>query len=55
MAIYIDGAAFHVGQRMRRDRFNRNRLRAGSPPWRVEELRAADLGRGRDLVEELRR
>ena len=50
LAIYIDGAAFHVGQRLRRDRFIRDRLRKGSPPWRVEELRAADLGHGIGLV-----
>ncbi len=50
LAIYIDGAAFHTGQRLRRDRFIRDRLRNGNPPWRVEELRAADLGRGESLV-----
>jgi replicative superfamily II helicase len=53
LAIYIDGAAFHVGQRLRRDRFIRERLRNGNPPWRVEELRAGDLGNGKDLVERL--
>ncbi len=53
LAIYIDGAAFHVGQRLRRDRFIRDRLRHGNPPWRVEELRAADLGQGTALVERL--
>lgn len=54
LAIYIDGAAFHVGQRLRRDKFIRDRLRKGTPPWRVEELRAADLGRGAALVEGLK-
>jgi len=53
LAIYIDGAAFHVGQNLRRDRFIRRRLREGSPPWRVEELRAADLARGAGLVQQL--
>ena len=53
LAIYIDGAAFHVGQRLRRDRFIRDRLRGGDPPWRVEELRAKDLGKGKDLVDRL--
>jgi len=53
LAIYIDGAAFQLGQRLRRDRFVRNRLRAGDPPWQVEELRATDLGQGRALVERL--
>lgn len=42
LAIYIDGAAFHVGERLRRDRFIRERLRNGVPPWVVEELRAGD-------------
>ena len=55
LAIYIDGAAFHVGQRLRRDRFIRERLRNGNPPWRVEELRAADLGQGEELVTRLQR
>lgn len=53
LAIYVDGAAFHVGSRLRRDRIIRERLRAGNPPWRVFELRAADLARGRALVAEL--
>ena len=53
LAIYIDGAAFHVGQRLRRDRFIRDRLRSGDPPWQVEELRAAVLGKGAALVTRL--
>jgi len=53
LAIYIDGAAFHVGQRLRRDRFIRDRLRSGTPPWRVEEFRAADLGQGAAVVRRL--
>jgi hypothetical protein len=53
LAIYVDGAAFHAGSNLRRDRFIRNRLRNGNPPWRVVELRAADLARGRALVDEL--
>ena len=53
LAIYVDGAAFHLGQRLRRDRFIRDRLRSGDPPWRVEELRAADLGQGTALVKRL--
>ena len=55
LAIYIDGAAFHTGQRLRRDRFIRQRLRNGNPPWRVEEFRAADLAQGDRLVERLNR
>lgn len=54
LAIYIDGAAFHVGAHLRRDRFIRDRLRHGDPPWRVEELRAADLALGEALVAQLR-
>jgi hypothetical protein len=50
LAIYVDGAAFHVGQRLRRDRFIRDRLRSGDTPWRVVELRATDLARGAGLV-----
>jgi hypothetical protein len=53
LAIYIDGAAFHVGQRLRRDRFIRERLRNGDPSWRVEELRATDLSQGAALVKRL--
>ena len=54
LAIYIDGAAFHVGQRLRPDRFIRERLRHGNPPWRVEELRAVDLGQGRGTCDSTR-
>jgi hypothetical protein len=53
LAIYVDGASFHVGARLRRDRIIRNRLREGSPRWNVVELRAADLARGVALVQEL--
>ena len=54
LAIYIDGAAFHTGERYRRDRFIRRRLKEATPPWTVEELRATDLGQGAQLVERLR-
>ena len=53
LAIYIDGAAFHNGTRLRRDRFIRDRLLNGKPTWRVEELRATDLREGVRLVERL--
>jgi hypothetical protein len=53
LAIYIDSAAFHVGQHLRRDRFIRDRLRRGMPPWRIEELWAADLRQGSALVRRL--
>ena len=53
LAIYVDGAAFHVGARLRRDRLIRNRLREGPRHWTVVELRAADLARDQALVAEL--
>ena len=52
-AIYIDGAAFHVGQNLRRDRYIRDRLRQAKTPWRIEELRAVDLAQGAALVARL--
>ncbi len=54
VAIYVDGAAFHRGERLRRDRRIRAALRTGNMGWKVMELRALDLGRGKALVEELR-
>jgi hypothetical protein len=53
VAIYVDGAAFHTGANLRRDRYIRNRLRDGSPPWKVVELRATDLRRGAELINEI--
>jgi len=53
LAIYVDGARFHVGANLRRDTFIRDRLRKGTPPWRVEELRAQHLGEGAGLVHRL--
>ena len=53
LAIYVDGAAFHIGARLRRDRIIRNRLREGPLRWNVVELRASDLARGASLVQEL--
>jgi hypothetical protein len=47
-------ATARYGQRLRRDRFIRDRLRTGDPPWRVEELRAADLGQGAAIIARLR-
>lgn len=43
VAIYVDGAAFHKGDRLRRDRAIRKKLAAGSTPWGVVELRADHL------------
>ena len=41
--IYVDGAAFHTGSRLRRDRGIRRALRDSSVGWRVLELTAPDL------------
>lgn len=54
VALYVDGAAFHRGQRLRRDGLIRERLRKGTMGWRIVELKAADLRRGKELVEQLR-
>jgi very-short-patch-repair endonuclease len=53
LAIYIDGASFHKGINLRRDRFIRDRLRNSNPPWQVIELRSSDLSRGESLVQSL--
>lgn len=53
LAIYIDGAAFHTGANLRRDRYIRNLLRGATEPWRVEELTARDLAGGQSLVRRL--
>ncbi len=54
LAIYIDGAAFHTGGNRLRDKFIRDRLRGANPPWHVVVLYAADLAKGKALVEELK-
>jgi hypothetical protein len=53
VAIYVDSAAFHVGQALRRDRFIRQRLAEARSPWRIVELKAADLAKGHALVDML--
>jgi hypothetical protein len=53
VAIYIDGAAFHVGNRLRRDRIIRNRLRDGSNGWKVVEFVAKDLANPGKILERL--
>jgi len=55
LAIYIDGASFHTGENLRRDRYIRDRLRNATPPWRVEELRAKDLGSGAALAKKFQK
>lgn len=54
LAIYVDGAAFHTGANLRRDKYIREKLRSGNPPWRVEEVRAVDLAQGANLVRRLK-
>jgi Lhr-like helicase len=41
--VYIDGAAFHRGDRYRRDKFIRRKLMDGDLRWSVIELRSIDL------------
>lgn len=53
LAIYIDGAAFHQGENLRRDRYIRARLRQAEPPWTVVELTAQDLATGLKPLQEL--
>jgi len=53
LAIYVDGASVHIGSVLRRDRFIRNRLRNGNPPWKVVELRAPDLSLGKGLIDKI--
>ncbi len=53
IALYVDGACFHTGMNLRRDRRIRERLVAGEPQWKVMELKAKDLGRGAELVREI--
>ena len=53
VAIYIDGAAFHRGANLRRDRFIRNKLRDAG--WQVVELQASDLDEGAALVARLQK
>jgi len=53
--IYVDGAAFHTGSRLRRDRAIRKALRAGGAAWRVVELTARDLRTPERTVEWVQR
>ncbi|MBI3846560.1 MAG: DEAD/DEAH box helicase [Planctomycetes bacterium] len=53
VAIYVDGAAFHRGERLRRDRFIRERLRSGTAPWIVFEVRRPELTTAAELIRKL--
>jgi hypothetical protein len=48
--LYVDGAAFHTGNRLRRDRAIRQALRDGEIGWKIVELRARDLFNPEDTV-----
>ena len=50
VAIYIDGAAFHAGSRLRRDRCIRSDCETVTPQSNVRELSARDLARERAFV-----
>lgn len=54
VAIYIDSATFHIGKNLRRDIFIRNRLRNETPPWRIIELRASDLRRIKEIIDDIK-
>jgi very-short-patch-repair endonuclease len=52
-AIYVDGAAFHRGERLRRDRIIRRRLSEGNTGWRVVELQASDLRNPAAMIDKI--
>ncbi|MCX4239067.1 protein kinase domain-containing protein [Paraliomyxa miuraensis] len=52
-AIYVDGAAFHRGERLRRDRRIRQQLQEASPGWEVITLTARDLAPGSEALSAL--
>ncbi len=51
--IYIDGAAFHMGSRLRRDRAIRKSLVEGSEKWSIVELGAQDLSFSSEWVKSI--
>jgi len=53
--VYVDGAAFHIGSRLRRDRAIRQALREGGAAWRIVELTARDLATPEGTIERVRR
>jgi hypothetical protein len=54
IAIYVDGAAFHTGANLRRDRYIREKLAAPENGWTVVELRAKELGDEAGVVAKVR-
>lgn len=53
--VYVDGAAFHAGSRLRRDRAIRKALRGGGAGWKVVELTARDLATPDRTVDRVKR
>jgi hypothetical protein len=51
--IYVDGAAFHTGSRLRRDRVIRQALIDGLARWKVVELSAKDLANEHTVMRSL--
>jgi hypothetical protein len=51
--IYIDGAAFHTGSRLRRDRAIRKSLAEGGQKWKIIELSAKDLSASQAWIESI--
>ena len=53
IAIYVDGAAFHTADRLRRDSAIERRLQNMTPPWKVVRMRARDMTRFDEVVRDL--
>lgn len=51
LAIYIDGANYHVGGNVRRDRFIRKTLAEATLPWKVLEFGHQHLQEGAEMIE----
>ena len=53
LAIYVDGLAYHKGDRLRRDRAIDLRLAALEPAWQVLRVRAGDLKAGGGFIQKV--
>jgi hypothetical protein len=49
-AVYVDGAVFHRGERLRRDRLIRQQLQGSDSPWTIVTLTARDLNGHSDAL-----
>lgn len=54
IAIYVDSAAFHVGNNLRRDKVIRRRLQETNLSWQVVELTAKDLAKGEEVIKKIK-